>query len=686
MTSSLCFVDGPGFTSRRNRDVLLETACEVSDPEGLITKFLAYESFRIKREQHAFDMVGSLQDRLGVLFWYLTDYVRDRQNAFVPLSARQVEILNGPAPLAGASAAVTVALYNFVARELPTHLDLRDPAVLREALYWWCVEKAPRCRFETRLVTDDQVAALRVEEQWIGEAYPFNAFMTQFFNRHQELHALEMTSKRDRAAFVHYLILHAFTQPHLMRLLPTDVLRRALRGTREDTNLFDRVIAKLAMGADATADGGRQLRAAATDLIRHTGWRLDGTRLEEIGTGPHCNRGISAAEEVDGLEPGVGLIGPIRKASGLGQATRLSYHVLGQLQATQRLTVLDFDLDNPAPVIPDLAGIAPLRTPRAINVIHLNAESIPLVFAYAQRKIVAASYNIGYFFWELNEIPKCHKLALELLDEIWVSSDYNREIYSRFTDKPVVNVGMAVEPLPKLERPDRGSLGLDPESVVFLATFDSFSFIERKNPLGVLYAFKAAFPLGTEQVQLVLKTQNRGRVFDPYQLALWKRIDQAARADRRIVVINQTLDYADLLGLKSACDCYVSLHRSEGWGFGMIEAMQLGLPVIATAYSGNMEFCSDATAYLVDYELISVREEEYIFVERGSHWAQPRIATAAAHMRGVLLDPAAAKAKGTAAARFVRDSFSIEAIAKRYGARLADLSAFAPTRGARERF
>ena len=683
MTSSSCFVDDRDHPPRGNPDALLETVCEISDPEGLITKFVAYESFRIKREQHVFDMVGGLQDRLNVLFWYLGDYVRDRQNAFaVPLSARQVGFLNRPAPIAGASAAVTVALHNFVARELPTHLDLRDPAVLREALYWWCVEKAPRCRFETRLVTDEQVAALRVEEQWIGEAYPFNAFMTQFFNRHQELHALEMASSRDRAAFVHYLILHAFTQPHLLRLLPTDVLRRALRGTREDTNLFDRVIGKLAVGADATADSGRHLREAATELIRHARWRLDGTFVEEIGR--NTSDGRSAPSAGDSLESGVALIGPIRKASGLGQATRLSYHVLRQLEAAETVTVLDFDLDNPAPLISDPTRIDPLRVPRAINLIHLNAESIPLVFASEQRKFVEASYNIGYFFWELNEIPKCHKLALELIDEIWVSSDYNREIYSRFTDKPVVNVGMAVEPLPKIERPARESLGLDPESVVFLATFDSFSFIERKNPLGILDAFKTAFPLGTENVQLVLKTQNRGRVFDPYQLTLWKRIDQAVRADRRIVVINQTLDYPDLLGLKSACDCYVSLHRSEGWGFGMIEAMQLGLPVIATAYSGNMEFCSDETAYLVDYDLISVREEEYIFVERGSHWAQPRIATAADHMRGVLLDPAATKAKGNAAALFVRERFGIDAIAKRYGARLADLKRLAPIRAVRE--
>ena len=171
-------------------------------------------------------------------------------------------------------------------------------------------------------------------------------------------------------------------------------------------------------------------------------------------------------------------------------------------------------------------------------------------------------------------------------------------------------------------------------------------------------------------MQLLLKTQNRERVFDPYQVALWKRIDQAVQRDRRIMVINETLEYRGLLALKSACDCYVSLHRSEGWGFGMIEAMQLGLPVIATAYSGNLEFCTDDTAYLVDSDLISVREDEYIFVERGSVWARPNIVTAAAHMRTVALDPSAAKLKGANAASHVKANFSLRAIGQRYAARL----------------
>ena len=659
---------------------LFEVADPSSDPEGLITKFVAYESFRIKREEHEFSMAGALQDRLGVLFWYLDTYVRDRLFAYVvPLSARQIAYLNSPAPLAGASPAVTVALQNFVARDIPGHLDLLKPEVMTEAVYWWCMEKAPRSRFEDRLVTEEQITLLRAERQWLGEEYPFNAFMSYFFNRHPELHELDMSYPRDRAAYFHYLVLLGFSQPHILRFLPKDALRRTLTARQDGEPVFDRILARHAL-AGATPAEGSFLRALGEDVVRRSGYSMDRDTPPPAprDTG-ECFLGKRRLEAP--VEPGIALVGPIRKASGLGQAARLSYDILRRCESVVP-TALVFDLDNPAPVgFASSQSFEPYKNRRAINLIHLNAESVPLAFAFEQRAIFESSYNIGYFFWELNMIPKCHRLALELLDEIWVSSDYNREIYSRFTDKPVINVGMAVEPLPQAAPLDRAAQGLDPEAFIFLTTFDSFSFIERKNPFGVLDAFKAAFPLGTEKVQLVLKTQNRGRVFDPYQMALWKRIDRAVGADPRILVINETFQYADLLGLKLACDCYVSLHRSEGWGFGMIEAMQLGRPVIATNYSGNTEFCNAETAYLVGYDLIGVREDEYIFVERGSHWAQPRLDEAATLMRAAFADPAASRAKGEAAATFIKANFSIEAIGQRYAAQLAEVRAELTTGG-----
>ena len=262
-----------------------------------------------------------------------------------------------------------------------------------------------------------------------------------------------------------------------------------------------------------------------------------------------------------------------------------------------------------------------------------------------------------------------------MLDEIWVSSEYNREIYERVATIPVRNVGMAVEPLPDGEPLARASFGLAADECVFLTTFDSFSFIERKNPLAVLAAFQQAFPAGAgDRVRLILKTQNRTRVNDLHQVRIWQDIDEVVRRDPRITIVDETLGYRHLLGLKTMCDCYVSLHRSEGWGFGLIEAMQLEKPVIATAYSGNMDFCRPDNCYLVEFDLITPIPSEYIYVERGSLWADPSVASAAAHMRDVYLRPEQAKARGRVAADFVQRNFSLASIAARYGSRITEIN------------
>ncbi|UHC19522.1 glycosyltransferase family 4 protein [Methylobacterium currus] len=657
-------------------DLLVEVADRASDPEGLITKYVQFESFRLLRERHLHDMSGTLQDRLKVLMWYLVDYVAHRSAKFeMPLSAEQIRFLNSPMPIAGVSPAVTVALYNFVARELPTHIRLDQTEILKEALYWWCTQKAPISKLDRFLITDEQTALLRLEEKWQGQDYAFNYFMARSFENDKDMLGLDGGRTADRAAYFYYLLLRSYTQPHILRLLPQDAVRRVMRLDQGGASTFDRVLAQLALPPGSGASDGKALRERGEALLRQAEIApRHGPDRNAPSRG--CGEYLIQRRDLSGpREAGLALIGPLHQTSGLGQATRLSYEILGTCEAVKP-TALPFGLDNPAPIgfASDLAMV-PFDRPREITLIHLNAESIPLVFAFEQGEILSDGYNIGYFFWELDKLPKCQQLGLELVDEIWVSSEYNREIYARNTSKPVINVGMAVEALPDVVPASLANYGIPEGGTVFLTTFDSFSFIERKNPIATIEAFLAAFPDRSENATLIVKTQNRTRVPDPYQVELWKRIDQLIKQDPRIILMNETLRYGDLLALKKACDCYVSLHRSEGWGFGMIEAMQLGCPVIATAYGGNMDFCTPETAYLIDYDLVGVRTEEYIFVERGSQWADPNVTQAAAAMRRVASDKAAARAKGEQAARFVTTHFSVPAIARRYGRRLEEIRA-----------
>ena len=285
------------------------------------------------------------------------------------------------------------------------------------------------------------------------------------------------------------------------------------------------------------------------------------------------------------------------------------------------------------------------------------------------------AYNIGYFFWELDKPAYCHYLGMELLDEIWVSTDYGLQIYQADArGKPVVNVGMCYEDTIGITRADarafvNSRFRLDDSHYVCLVAFDSFSFVQRKNPVAVLQAFQQAFR-DVPQARLVVKTQNRDSVFDPVQVHLWDRVEAITAKDHRIMVMNETLGYNDLLRLKAGSDCYVSLHKSEGWGFGMIEAMNLGVPVICTAYSGNMDFCSPDTVWLVEYDEAQLRPGDYIFVRKGSVWAEPRVADAARQLRAAFDDPAARAAKAEAAHADIRARFSVQAITRRYGDRV----------------
>jgi glycosyltransferase involved in cell wall biosynthesis len=335
-------------------------------------------------------------------------------------------------------------------------------------------------------------------------------------------------------------------------------------------------------------------------------------------------------------------------------------------------------LDNPAPEGFSSEQKLGKLSPAKINLIHLNAESYPMAIAYLPDAFTN-SYNIGYFYWELSSPAKCHSLGMDLVDEVWVATEYGVEQYAPHMPKqqPVTNVGMAVEDFDIPERDEsraylESSLGVKPGATVYLAAFDSFSFVQRKNPVAVVKAFLDAFK-SDESVHLILKTQNRDFVGDPNQLRIWDEVIRLTGSDDRVTILNKTLKYTDLLKLKRGSDCYVTLHRSEGWGFGMIEAMSLGLPVIATGYSGNLEFCKEDNSWLVNYEESYLSPEDYIFVIPGQKWAKPNHESAVAAIREAYDSPQVRARKASAAQVFVNENFSMDAIAKRFNTRVNEI-------------
>jgi glycosyltransferase involved in cell wall biosynthesis len=302
------------------------------------------------------------------------------------------------------------------------------------------------------------------------------------------------------------------------------------------------------------------------------------------------------------------------------------------------------------------------ENPYPVNLIHVNAEALPWFVQARGAAFFRGKYNVGYWLWELPDLPEAFHGSFSYLDEVWVSSSYNLEAVSRVAPVPVVKVPLALpaEGLPT-RAVGREHFGLHDGQRVFLFMCDAHSILERKNPRAVIRAFKRAFPQEPD-VRLVLKLAHATR---PVQQAL---LDEAA--DPRVLVIDRVFDRDEVNALIAACDCYVSLHRSEGFGLTMAEAMALGKPVIATAWSANLDFMNAGNSLLVRYELVRL-QRDYPPYPRGGLWAEPDVGHASELMRAVFEDPHHARRLGQQAREDVMAYLSPEAMGARIRERLS---------------
>ena len=279
---------------------------------------------------------------------------------------------------------------------------------------------------------------------------------------------------------------------------------------------------------------------------------------------------------------------------------------------------------------------------------------------------VQGRHAIGYWPWELPRWPEAWHTAFGLVDEIWVSSRFTQEAFCLTAPIPVIHMPMAVEIL-HVEPVTRRDLGLPEDAFLFLYVFDAHSYLDRKNPMAAVSAFQRAFPRGDESVGLVLKVMNAST-----DNAAWREVLRHSTADPRIRVVSGTLDKPRSLGLTRLCDAYLSLHRSEGFGRTIAEAMLLERPVIATAWSGSDELVRSDTALPVPATLIPVGRDQYPWGE-GTYWADPDLDHAAWSMR-LLVGDAALRARLAVAGRnLVRQRHNAQTVGRRYRERLAAL-------------
>lgn len=293
---------------------------------------------------------------------------------------------------------------------------------------------------------------------------------------------------------------------------------------------------------------------------------------------------------------------------------------------------------------------------------------VPVADAYRKSGLHprAGVHRVGIWWWELEEIPRAWHDRGDGVDEIWAPTRFIADAMRRTYRKPVFAMPPGLE-LPAFEPLDKAYFGLDPGRFTFSFVFDMNSRMQRKNPLGLLDAFRQAFR-PSDPVELVIKVSPP----ESYYQDQWALLRDAITATPNAKLVDRVLTRGELLGLLAATDSYVSLHRSEGFGLTCAEAMLLGKPVVATRYSGNLDFMTDDNSYLVDYRRVTLTEDIDPY-PKGATWADPDVGHAARLMRQVFEDRAEAGRRGARAKQDLAASLSIVAAGERMRARLEEI-------------
>jgi glycosyltransferase involved in cell wall biosynthesis len=305
------------------------------------------------------------------------------------------------------------------------------------------------------------------------------------------------------------------------------------------------------------------------------------------------------------------------------------------------------------------------------NLLCANADMVPAVAAQLGDAFFDRRYTIGFWAWEVASFPTRFLPAFAHLDEVWVGSRHVREAVGAIATVPVLAIPQPVS-LPQDAGQAAPPPGL-PDGFRFLFAFDYLSVFERKNPLATIDAFTRAFEPGSGG-RLIVKTLNEDLAPSAHE-----RLRAAAAAHPDVYLLERRLPRSQRDGLMAAADCYVSLHRAEGFGYTLAESMWLGKPVIATRYSGNLDFMNDDNSYLVDCRLVATGPGHDPYPAEGL-WAEPDVDHAARLMREVYEHRDDAARRGEKSARDIRASHGPEAAGRAMRERLELLRKACSTR------
>ena len=331
-----------------------------------------------------------------------------------------------------------------------------------------------------------------------------------------------------------------------------------------------------------------------------------------------------------GHQPTVKVIGYLRSEKGVGEGARATIRALRAGGTPFAVEVLP----DPHSARPDSRAWAPEEArdaPAGINIYHVNPKELLRMRARLTAERAAGRTSVAYWAWELPELPATWIECLGYLSEVWTPSTFVTQSVARAAAIPVITVPHCLDP----DELRQGPMSPPGGRFVFFFAFDYLSDVARKNPLGLIEAFRRAFT-PADRVELVIKSIHSS--FDGKGAAIVRAAaDRAVAEGARVRIIDETLPRAQVLQLLRNCHCYASLHRAEGFGLLLAEAMALGKPVIATGYSGNADFMNPDNSLLVNHSIVDVGPGHGDY-ESHQRWADPDLDHAASLMRRVAND------------------------------------------------